>query len=123
MMKPAISTSPDGDMGPVARALLDRAACCVAVVDEDHVPIAFVDRFQLLREGVDPEALPSIREVMNKSVACLPATASISQAAALMAFERRSAIMIVDAHDRLIGQITAIDVMRWLARREGYLVP
>jgi CBS-domain-containing membrane protein len=56
-------------------------------------------------------------------VFCLSEAASISQAAALMAFESVHRIPIVDKRGRIMGVVSTLDILRWMARREGYLIP
>jgi CBS-domain-containing membrane protein len=49
--------------------------------------------------------------------------ASIALAAALMVSAGVHELRVVDAELRVLGTITAVDVMRFMAREEGYLLP
>jgi CBS domain-containing protein len=53
----------------------------------------------------------------------MPEDAPVSRAAALMALEGVHRIPIVAADGSVVGIVSALDVLRWLAIRAGYLVP
>jgi CBS domain-containing protein len=48
---------------------------------------------------------------------------SISRVAALMAYERVHHVVVVDAEQRVIGIVSALDIARWVAHADGYVVP
>jgi CBS domain-containing protein len=120
------------------------------VVDDDGKPIGVVSRSDLLRhrrEGEDGE--PALRlvgpygghgdylgpgfhtDVESERVAdvmmclafSLPQTASLSRAAAVMAYEGVHQIPVVADDGGVVGLISSLDVVRWLAQHDGYLVP
>ena len=53
---------------------------------------------------------------MTRSPPALPADASLADAAALMARERLTQVPVVGARGALLGVVSAIDVMRWMAQ-------
>jgi CBS domain-containing protein len=97
--------------------LLARRARAVPVVDRDGRPVGVVTVADLLRGGGETAA-----EVMSSSVLALPITAILAQAAALIAYEGVSEIVIADLHGRVAGTVGALDITRWCARAAGYLV-
>ncbi len=50
-------------------------------------------------------------------------SASIARAAAVLAYEERDQLAIVDADGAAVGLLAARDVLRWLAAGAGYLLP
>ncbi len=53
----------------------------------------------------------------------LPASATLSRAAALMAFEGIHRVPVVSTDGRVVGIVSSLDVARWLARNDGYIAP
>lgn len=49
--------------------------------------------------------------------------ASVGQVAATMAYERVPSVLVVDDTGALVGTVSALDLVRWLACRMGYVVP
>ena len=62
------------------------------------------------------------RDVMMPLVFSLADTATVGQAAALMAAERIHRVVVTTRDGSLLGIVSSLDVMRWLAEREGWLV-
>jgi len=52
----------------------------------------------------------------------LPESATLSRAAAVMAYEGVHQIPVVASDGTIVGLISALDVARWLAQHDGYLV-
>jgi CBS domain-containing protein len=65
--------------------------------------------FHLHTEGV------TVDDVMSRSVASLPETASVSQAAVLMATSHLHGIPITSASGRVTGLVSATDIVAWVA--------
>lgn len=135
--------SPETSLRDLAQTLLDDAVSGVIIVDAQRRPLGVVTKTDILRVLAEPEverhaatpgdegvanhhgaadALPA-RVAMRPGGFCLREGAAIAQAAALMAFEGVHQIAILDDVGRVAGVISSRDVMRWLARREGYLIP
>jgi len=60
-------------------------------------------------------------DVMSPSPLTLSERASISEAAALMAFEGVHRVPVLSVAGRVIGVVTPLDVLRWMAQQDGYL--
>jgi len=65
----------------------------------------------------------TVRDVMTPLAFTLPADASIARASALMALEGVHRVPVVAETGRVVGILSALDVLRWLALAEGYAVP
>lgn len=79
----------------------------------------------LLGPGFSPEraAKATVRDVMTRVVFSLPGEASITRAAALMAYEGVHRIVITGRDSVAIGLLSSLDILRWLARHDGFVVP
>jgi CBS domain-containing protein len=106
---------------PKLRALLvERAVSGVPVVDDCGRCVGVVSSADLARA---PDGAGRVRDVMARVTFVLPDNATISQAAALMALEHIHRLPIVTDDGRVAGIVTSIDVLRWLAQQDGYVVP
>ncbi|MFO0572110.1 MAG: CBS domain-containing protein [Polyangiaceae bacterium] len=78
-----------------------------------------------LDRGMHVQALrePTVRDVMTPLAFTLPESASIARASALMALEGVHRVPVVTSAGKVVGILSALDVLRWLARSEGYAVP
>jgi len=108
---------------------------CVPVVEEPGRPIGMVTKFDLVErlfaaESADP-AHPAARaplpetasDLMMPLAITLAEHATVAHVAALMAAESIHHVPIVDGAGRLIGVVSAMDVVRWLATNDGFGSP
>jgi CBS domain-containing protein len=111
----------------VAELMVLNHVGCVPVVEEPGRPIGMITKLDLVerlvaRDGVRPEGLASETAgtlMMPMSIA-LKEQATIAHAAALMANEGIHHLCVVDAEGRLIGVVSSMDIVRWLARNDGF---
>jgi CBS domain-containing protein len=64
----------------------------------------------------------TVEHVMTHLMFTLPDTATVSQAAALMALKNIHRLPIVSDDGKVVGLVSSLDVLRWLAQVDGYLV-
>jgi CBS domain-containing protein len=64
-----------------------------------------------------------VRDVMTRLTFVVPDSASVAQAAALMALERIHRLPVISEDGKVVGIVSSIDVMDWMARNDGYLLP
>jgi CBS domain-containing protein len=105
--------------------LVERSQHCVLVVGAEGRPVGVVTQTDLLRALDDPGMRapgPRAGQVMTALVFALPVTATIEQAAALMAYEGVQQIVVTGMGGRVAGIVRALDVARRCARSAGYLV-
>jgi CBS domain-containing protein len=104
----------------------------VPVVDGDGRPVGVVSRSDLVEHLVDargelgpgsPASLATVGDVMMCVAFTLCEDASLSHAAALMAYEGVHRIPVVSFDGKVVGIVTSMDVVRWLAQHDGYVVP
>jgi CBS-domain-containing membrane protein len=64
-----------------------------------------------------------VADIMSSPPISLEESAPMTGAAALMAFEGVHQLPIVGADCCVVGLLSAVDVLRWLAKQDGYLLP
>ncbi len=153
MTKNVLCVRPEVSIQELTMTLFEHGVSGVPVVDAEGKPIGIVSKTDLLRENydraeleqeeavlrsgrvrswgvADSPGLPAahapkstVGEIMTHSVSSLPESASVHEAAALMALEGVRRLPILDHDDRVVGIVCASDVLTWLAREAGYVVP
>lgn len=96
------------------------------VEGEDSVVVGVVSLGDLVHGGWGVHLQQSARtvaDIMTRPVICLEPSARLTMAAALMAFEGVGRLPIVDAEKRIVGILSALDVLRWVGRQDGYSIP
>jgi predicted transcriptional regulator len=107
---------------------LERGISGAPVVDELGRPIGIVSKTDLVRHHHETRAAgpterePVVEDIMVPMAFCLPANESVARSAALMAFEGMHRVPVVNAHGRIVGLVSPLDVMRWIARTHGYVL-
>jgi CBS domain-containing protein len=110
----------DLDLPSLRRILVERRFTGVPVVDDLGRCIGVVSMTDLVRAGT---GAARVRDVMERLTFVLPDNASISQAAALMALEHVHRVPIVTDDGKVAGIVSSIDILGWLGRQDGYIVP
>jgi len=65
----------------------------------------------------------TVKDVMMPVVVTVDETAPLTLAAALMAFEGVHRIPVLCEDDTVVGILSALDVLRWLAQEDGFQIP
>lgn len=134
----------------LAFIMLDQQIGGAPVLDENDRPVGIITKTDVLRElrdisnisrtawhpfglsnssDADPTldlellATRTAIDAMTPIVYWLPEDADISQAAALMAYEHVHSIPVVNKSGRITGIVSTLDILRWFARRRGFLIP
>jgi CBS domain-containing protein len=150
MTRSVASVTPDLGVDALVSLFLERNISGAPVVDEKGRVIGIVSKTDLLRErflrGDSEESAPptlkrqgidvplrgmhvetpndvTVRDVMTPLAFTLPESASIARASALMALESVHRVPVVSPAGAVVGILSALDVLRWLARHEGYVLP
>jgi len=118
---------PDVSVQALASLLIEGGLSGVPVVDERGEPIGVVTQADLVRHryesGTASHQPPStVVDIMTDVSFTLGEGASVSQAAALMALEGVDRIPVVDPKSQLVGILSSLDVLYWLACETGYVV-
>ncbi|HZS42132.1 MAG TPA: CBS domain-containing protein [Polyangia bacterium] len=113
-----ICVTADYSIEAITALLVERNFSGAPVVDAEGRAIGVVSKTDLLRDQLAP-GVETVGDVMMPLAFTLPESAPLSQAAALMVKEGVHRLPIVSAEGRVVGLLTAFDVMRWLARESG----
>lgn len=131
------------------RIFVEDGISAVPVVNGEGRPIGVVSKSDLLREQfrgglpddialwstsgheepVTVEALESflagrtVAELMTPFAFSLPVDAPVSLAAALMSYEAVHRLAVTETDGMVVGLLSSLDVMRWLAKANGYTIP
>lgn len=139
MTSPIVSLHGGASVNQVAQLMLDRNVGTVVVTGEDDTPVGIVSRSDLVRvcfaeapQAWSPSAADPDRpetptgvaaDLMTPLLLSLPADAPIARAAALMAYEGIHHILVTDVQGATVGMASSLDVMTWLARQDGFVLP
>jgi hypothetical protein len=98
----------------------------VPVVDEGGKPIGVVSLADIVRHHsqskvASDEARSTVGDIMTDISITLGEGALVSQAAALMALERIHRVPVVDRTGQVVGVLSSLDVLYWLACETGYV--
>jgi CBS domain-containing protein len=118
MSRDLVCVSPDLPVEELVALLVDRGFSGVPVVDPQGKPIGVVSKSDLLG-GKGGEL---VRDIMMPIAFTLPESASLSHAAALMAYESIHRIPVVAMDGEVIGLVSSLDIVRWVAEQDGYVV-
>jgi CBS domain-containing protein len=133
----------DMSVESLARLLVERGISGAPVVDEAGRPIGVVSKSDLVRHSVDLTPGPtertdesalaalgagfhldelvdaSVGDIMMPIAFTVRATDSLSRAATLMGWEGVHRLPVVTDDGTVVGILSSLDVMRWLAPRDS----
>ena len=124
-----ICAAPDLPLRALQDLLFELGLSGVPVVQPDGTPLGVVsdrDLVRLLadRQGggqVDESGGPTVADAMTPFTHALPESSPLSQAAAYMAYKHIHRLAILSSSGRLVGVLSALDVLRWLGEHDGYV--
>lgn len=138
MSRSVVSLAPDTRVESVSKMFLERGISSAPVVDENWHPIGMISKTDLLRGIMDAggvqqeppageaehgEGHTRVRDITMPQVLSLHEEAPISVAAALMAYEGVHRLPIVASSGEVVGVISTLDIIRWVARCTDLEVP
>jgi CBS domain-containing protein len=134
----------DVSVEDLAALLLERRISGVPVVDEAGGLIGVVSKTDVVRDGFENSGVEplgpavarelgagfhsleigqrTVKDIMSGMNFALPEDATLSQACALMAYEGVHRVPVTGIDGSVIGILSALDILRWVAARDGYLV-
>ncbi len=91
------------------------------VVDDRGIPMGMVSQTDLV--SAEPcDTGTTVNDIMMPMAFVLHETATVAQASALMASEGVHRLPVVDDRGAVVGIVSTMDVVRWVAQHEGYVV-
>ena len=64
-----------------------------------------------------------VKHIMTPIAFAMPETASVARTAAMMAYEGVHHTPVVSADGRVVGIVSSLDLLRWLAKESGFMLP
>jgi CBS-domain-containing membrane protein len=123
-----VCVRPDLSVWAVLEMFRDERISAAPVIDEHARPLGVVSKTDLLAarnmvRGIDaPERFPAtVQDLMTPLVFAIREHVPVPQAAGLMAVEGVRHVIVVAASGEVVGILSAIDVLRWVAERDGFL--
>ena len=119
---------------------LDKGISAAPVVDDNGKPIGFVSKTDVVREikegpeakrpEIDTHVQPwwdadrlsqlKVGEIMTPTLYTFSPATPVADATAAMAFEGIHHLPVVEDSGQLVGMVSALDVLDWIARRADY---
>lgn len=112
----------------VIDVILDEYIGCVPVVDEDGCPIGMITKRDLVESfasGVRATVAADMQtaaNIMLPIALCVDEHATVLQAAAMMVRQDMHHVAVVSPNGELVGIVSSLDIVRWLARNDRVLV-
>jgi CBS domain-containing protein len=143
MRNALVGVDPDLEVRALMRLFLEHGTSAAPVVDAAGMPVGIVSKTDIVRDfaeqgrrrreprretsefdselppAVEPEAGRRVRHVMTPVARFVTAETSIARAAAIMAYERIHRVVVVDRDYRVVGVLSALDVLRWLGQLDA----
>ena len=117
MTRDVVCARPDLTVSALTELLVRNHIGCVPIVDEAGKPIGIVTKLDLV-ERKWPGMTAA--DVMMPLAITLNQHATIAHAAAVMSLEDFHHVMVVGPDHALVGVVSTMDVVRWLARNDGF---
>lgn len=117
MSRDLVCARPDLSVGALKDLLVKNHIGCVPIVDDRGRPKGIVTKLDLVERV---ETALSAAEVMMPLAITLNTQATIAHAAAMMAVEDFHHLMVVGVDHVLVGVVSSMDIVRWLARNDGF---
>ncbi len=126
MTRDVVCARVDLDIDALVELVVRRRLGCVPVVDQDGCPIGMVTKQDLVehlldRNNLDVPTTLEVRQLMMPLALTLDEHATIAHVAAMMSVEGIHHVGIVAESGCLIGVVSALDIVRWLAANDGVL--
>lgn len=151
MTRNVVSVSADLGVDTLLGLFIERGISGAPVVDDDGKAVGIVSKSDIVREfyerdgredretvhlrtdaGFGLELGPgfqierashtTVGDIMMPMTFTLPESAPIAQAAALMAYEGIHRLPIVSNDATIVGLVSSLDILRWIARVDGYVL-
>jgi CBS domain-containing protein len=122
MSRQLTCASTDLEIDRLLELVVQQHIGCIPVVDDHGRPVGMVTKLDLVEQlsEADTGKRLTARHVMMPLAFTLGERATVAHAAAMMAAEDVHHVPIVDAGGAAIGLVSSIDIVRWLARNDGF---
>jgi CBS domain-containing protein len=127
MTRNVLCVRPHLSLDVLTQLFVESQLKAVPVVDETGTVLGIVAEADVqldvqTRSG-DARGPRTAADVMMPAPFTLPEYVPVTRAAAMMVFEGVSSVVVVSAADTVVGVLSASDVLYWLAKADGFMVP
>ena len=123
MTREVVCARRDLRLGVLIPLLVRNRIGCIPIVDDEGHPIGMVTKQDLveqldaMEEGIPPAR--TAEDLMMPLAMTLDERATVAHAAAMMALEDVHHILVVAPTGVLLGIVSTLDIVRWLAHNDG----
>ncbi len=117
MTRDIVCGRPDLSLPALEKLLVQNHIGCLPIVDDRGRPKGIVTKLDLVERR---ELALTAADVMMPLAITLNMHATVAHAAAMMAMEDFHHLMVVGNDHVLVGVVSTMDVVRWLARNDGF---
>ena len=122
MTRDVLCVRPELSLDAAALLLLEHPGKTVPVVDDQgHVLGTLCDAELQVEIQAERSEQGTVLNAMTPYAVTVPEATPITRAAAVMAFEGISCLVVVSPAGAVVGVLTASDLLAWLACADGYL--
>lgn len=135
MTRNVVTFAQDVPIEAATQTMLHKRISGAPVVDDHGKPIGIVSKTDLLEawhehdkakqrgEAVDGPSGTVVGDIMVPYLLAAQDSSPISLAAALMAYEGVHRLLVLNEDQQMVGIVSTLDVLRWLAQLSGFCVP
>lgn len=122
MTRDVVCVRPSLSLDAALVLFLEHRARSLPVVDQDRQLVGMLHESDLqLTVQTERGADGTVASVMLPLALAIPESMPITRAAAIMAFEEVSSLVVISPSGEVVGLLSASDLLFWLARADGYL--
>jgi CBS domain-containing protein len=122
MTRDVFCVRPDLPLDDAALLFLERSGGVLPVLDDADQVLGTLSEADLQLEVQSGRTTTGrVAAAMRPGAVCVPESISVTRAAAIMAFEAVSELVVVSPAAEVVGVLTVADVLCWLASSDGYL--
>ena len=109
------------DRDAIAGLMVRNHIGCIPVVEDVGRPVGMITKLDLVEQALATALAPATAEDLMMPLALtLGERATVAHAAAMMASEDIHHVPICDDTGRLVGIVSSMDIVRWLAKNDGF---
>lgn len=122
MARDVLCVRPSLSLDAAVALFIEHHARSLPVVDEQNQLVGMLHESELqlaIQTGTYAEA--TVMSAMLPVALAIPESTAVTRAAAIMAFEGVSSLVVVSPSGDVVGMLWASDLLFWLAQADGYL--
>lgn len=126
MTRNVVCVRSDLTLDAVTTLFLETSLSAVPVVDGEGHLLGFLGQDEVTLavqvNGRSDRPL-TVADILLPFALAVPETTSLTQAAAVMAFEGQQRLAVTSSEGVIVGVLAASDILYWLARADGHVLP